>query len=64
MVYISSLVSGWIATKFGTDNLSGSEVGMAKVEFENSDRLPWKSGNAGFEVPFGHEGLRFCSQTR
>ena len=47
----------------GTDNLSGPESDLAKSEFENSNRLPWKSWNADFEAPFDPERLRFCHQT-
>ena len=45
------MVSRRISTKFGTDNMSGSEVGLAQAEFENSNWLPWKSWNVDFEVP-------------
>ncbi len=52
----SSAVSRRIITKSGTDNLSGSESVVAKSEFQNSNVLPWKSGNADFEAHFGQKG--------
>ncbi len=60
MLANSSAISRWILTKLGTDNLSGSESVFAKSDIENSDWLPWKSGNADFEAPFDHVGLKFC----
>ena len=42
---ISSSVPGPILTKFYTRTPVGSESVFAQTEFENSDRLPWKSGD-------------------
>ncbi len=56
-------VSQPILTKSGTDNLLGSESDVEGSEFYNSERLPWKLGNADFEAQFSHEWLRFISQT-
>ena len=41
MMLISSFVSQPILRKLGRNNLSGSESNLAKLEFENSERLPW-----------------------
>ncbi len=40
---ISSVVSGPILTKFGTETPGGSECVFAKTELKNSNWLPWKS---------------------
>ena len=32
-------------------------------EFKNLERLPWKFGNADFEVQFDPKALGFCCQT-
>ncbi len=42
MSLISSAVFQRIFTKSGMGKVSGSESNLAKSEFENSKRLPWK----------------------
>ncbi len=42
---ISSAVSGQSLTKSGMEIPVGSESVIAKMDFQNSNRLPWKTGN-------------------
>ena len=53
---ISSGVSGLILTQFDTRTPSGSDSVIARTEFENSDRLPWKSGDTRTRTDTGSLG--------
>ncbi len=46
----SSAISKPILMKFGMSTLSGSQNVVAKTDFKNPKRLPWKSGKTALKL--------------